>query len=147
MKASLIAPSMDVFDGRGVLTSDGKHALELIAAMVADSLREGGDCSHQAVVWDGPSMLAQSASIVALPERDDMIVLLGKMLNPSNLVGGSIRSVINCRAAAFGYDGQAILCLRHEDVAPVSDQPALAVVEEHPEWLAEADWLDGWPAI
>jgi hypothetical protein len=147
MKAYLISPTMDVFDGTGTLTSDASRALDLIAGIVADSLRDGGDGSHQAVVWDGPSMVDQHASIVALADRESVISLLRKMGDPNNLVGGQVRSVINCRAATFGYDGQAFLCLRHEDTMPVSPDPALATVEQHSEWLTEGDWLDGWPSI
>lgn len=69
MKVYILSPGMDVFDGSGSLTADATRALNLIAEMVADSLREDGDCSHRAVVWDGPSLLDQDASIVALPDR------------------------------------------------------------------------------
>ena len=138
---------MEVFDRAGMLSPDASRALSLIAEMVADRLRDGGDCSHQAVVWDGPSMIDQSGSLVALPDRESLIALTVKMLDPHNFVEGSIRSATNCRTATFGQDGQAILCLRHEDTPPRSPDAALAGVEERSEWLAETDLFDGWSSI
>lgn len=147
MKAYLISPTMEVFDGTGILNPDANRALSLIAEMVTDSLREGGDCSHRAVVWDGPSIVDQSVSLVALSERDGLVALTRKLLDPNNFVEGAIRSAANCRSATFGQDGQAILCLRHEDTLPLSPDAALATVEEHSEWLAETDLFDGWSSI
>lgn len=147
MKAYIISPTMDVFDRTGIISLDASRALFLIAEIVADSLREGGDCTHRAVVWDGPSMIDQSASLIALADRESLIALTGKMLDPHNFVGGTIRSAANCRAATFGQDGQAILCLRHEDPPPLSPDAALAGVEENSELLAETDLFDGSPSI
>ena len=44
----------------------------------------------------------------------------------------------------FGYDGQALLCLRHEDPPPVSSDTSLAIVEERSDLLVDSDWFDGW---
>lgn len=147
MKVYLISPAMDVFDGSGVLSPDARKALSLIANMVADSLREGGDCSHQAVIWEGPSVLDQSYSVVALPDRDGVLAAIAKLLDPNDLSGGSIRSIINCRSVTFGHDGQAFLCLRQEDSAPFERDTRLVIVEERSEWLVDTDWLDGWATI
>lgn len=68
-------------------------------------------------------------------------------LDPNNLAGGTIRSAANCLAATFGQDGQAILCLRHEDTPPQTPDAALATVAERSEWLTETDMLDGWASI
>jgi hypothetical protein len=48
-----------------------------------------------------------------------------------------------CRAATFGYDGQAFICLRHEDDPPISPAPDLVEVAEEPSLLTETDYLDG----
>ena len=147
MKAYIFSPTMEVFDRSGALTSDARSALDLIAEMVADSLREGGDCSHQAVIWDGPSVVDQIASLVALSDRESLIAVTRKMLDPNNFVEGAIRSATNCRTAVFGQDGQAILCLRHEDTSPRSPDDTIASVEERSEWLAGTDLFDGWSSI
>ena len=66
-------------------------------------------------------------------------------------VGGAeffcIRSMISCRSVTYGYDGQAFLCLRTEDAAPVSPDPASIVVEDRSELLLDNDLMDGVPAV
>ena len=46
-------------------------------------------------------------------------------------------------AATFGFDGQAFLCLRHEDEPPVSPAPDLVEVVEDPTYLTGTDFFDG----
>jgi hypothetical protein len=66
-----------------------------------------------------------------------------RSVDPSSSFSATIRSIATCRAATFGYDGQAFLCLRHEDEPPVSPDPSLVVVEERPDFLVECDYFDG----
>jgi hypothetical protein len=148
MKAYVIRPTMDVFDGTGTLGADASRAVHFIAEMVADSLRAGGDDSHRAAVWEGVTETDTPPLLIDLPDRKSFIALARKMLDPNGLLGGDIRSASNCRAATFGQDGQARLCLRHEDAAPVSSDPSLATVTDHSELLVASDLFDGsWPSV
>lgn len=122
-------------------------ALDAIAALIADCLRAGGDESHQAIYTDGPTSAEQPPNRVPVADRKSMVALVRQFLDPNGTLGGDVRSTSNCRAVTFGFDGQAFLCLRHADPAPVSKLPELIVVTERSEWLVETDWLDGgWPA-
>jgi hypothetical protein len=146
MRAYVIRPTMDVFDGTGILSSEARRALDLIAEMVADSLRAGGDDSHQANVWVGVTEISTPPRQVAASKRESIVELSRAMLDPNGLTGGDIRSATNCRAVTFGQDGQALLCLRHEDAPPVSPEIHLATVTEEPERLWRSDLFDGtWP--
>lgn len=146
MKAYALFPKMEVFDGSGVLSPDGSRALDLIAKLVVDSLQDGGDVSHKAANWEEES--EAPPSLIALTDRVSLAAHARRCLDPNDPFGGDIRSASNCRMVTFGYDGQAYICLRHEDVPPVSPDAELVVVEEHSEWLVETDWFDGpWPFV
>lgn len=147
MKAYVIRPNMDVFDGTGLLSADAMRTLRLLAEVVADSLVQGGVTSHQAAVWDGRVDVGTPPSLITLPHRQSIIELALRLLDPNGLIGGDIRSVVNCRMATFGQDGQAMLCLRHEDSAPASPDLSLITVTECSERLAGTDLFDGsWPS-
>jgi hypothetical protein len=147
MKAYVIRPNMEVFDGTGSLSADALHALRLLAEVVAESLLQGGDTSHQAAIWDGPVNVGTPPTLVTLPDRQSVVDVASRLLDPNGLVGGDIRSVVNCRMATFGQDGQAMLCLRHEDTAPISPDPSLLTVTECSERLVGTDLFDGgWPS-
>jgi hypothetical protein len=53
------------------------------------------------------------------------------------------RSLLSCRSAFFGYDGQAFLCLHVEDDPPTSPAPSLFFVEERSDFLTSYDYFDG----
>jgi hypothetical protein len=114
--------------------------------MLTDALRQGGDASHAAVVWEGTPIEVGTPPIVTpVPDRDGMIALAKRCLDPNDIFGGDIRSRLNCRVATFGHDGQAYVCLRHEDEMPRSPDTSIVTVDE-PEWLLGTDWFDGgWP--
>ena len=144
MKAYALFPKTDVFDGSGVLSSDARRALDLIAELVVGSLTNGSDFTHVAATWEGES--AAPPSLIALADQGSLTEHVRRCLDPNDPFGGDIRSASNCRMVTFGYDSQAFICLRHEDALPVSPDTKLVVVEEHPEWLVETDWFDGpWP--
>lgn len=54
-----------------------------------------------------------------------------------------IRSLVTCRAAFFGYDGQALVCVPTDAPAIVSADEALVSVEECSHLLSETDCMDG----
>ena len=147
MRVHILRPKSDVFDGSGKLSQEADATLTIIADLVANHLREGGDCSHRAVVWDGPSMLERTATVRPLGERAEVVKTALRLLNPNNFAEGDIRSAINCRAVTFGQDGQAILCLRHEDSTPRLPPSGLVTMEEVSKWLTETDLLDGTASI
>ncbi|WP_114226442.1 MULTISPECIES: hypothetical protein [Sphingomonas] len=66
-----------------------------------------------------------------------------RLIDPNNFDEGGIRSAINCLAITFGQDGQAILCLRHEDSKAQLSPSGLVTMEEASRWLIETDLLDG----
>ncbi|WP_308515720.1 hypothetical protein [Sphingomonas flavescens] len=148
MKAYVVRPSIEVFDGSGTLSADADRALRVIAEMVADCLQQGDDTSHHAAVWEGSTQVATPPKVIALPDRPSLVALALRLLDPNELLGGDVRSTVNCRAATFGQDGQAMLCLRHEDATPTTPKDALVSVADCSEHLAGTDLFDGgWPSV
>jgi hypothetical protein len=150
MKAYIIDPQFETYgEGRDDRTP---AALELIADIVCRCLRQGGDTFHYSVVWANPgeepggtfNEEIAEAHVFNFDTEESLRGWLRKSLDPNSSAGGDVRSIATCRCVTFGYDGQAFLCLRHEDAPPVSPDPTLAVVLERPELLADFDYFDGW---
>lgn len=79
--------------------------------------------------------------IKSLSGRETLCSVLRRIADPWDGYFMWIRCQTTCRSVFFGYDGQAFLCLRHEDAAPLGS--SLICVEERPEMLAATDYLDG----
>jgi hypothetical protein len=149
MRAYIIDPPFDTY---GVEDERTSAAIDLIADMVFQCLRRGGDTFQYAVVWANPGEELGTVynediaepNVFRLDGDDTVREWLRKSVDPNTPGGGTVRSIATCRSVTFGYDGQALLCLRHEDALPVSPDASLAVVEERPDLLTESDWLDGW---
>jgi hypothetical protein len=147
VKVYAVRPVVKAFDGSGTLSSSAEEALRVIADLVVQALRLGGDTSHQAVIWNGLCDVQTSPTMITALDDASLAALVRQCLDPNDLTGGDIRSTVNCRAVTFGQDGQAFLCLRHEDAAPHSPAPTLVTILEEPAWLTETDLFDGaWPA-
>lgn len=126
------------------------HAM--VTTLVCACLRAGGDKFHVAVDWRDPGGeewgictdgIAQPA-IVQLGSEEKLRELVHLSTDPYvNRGAAVIRSMATCRAATFGHDGQAFLCLRIEDDPPVSPDAKLIEVRESPELLTDYDYFDG----
>ena len=149
MRAYIIEPTCDVFDRMDARSS---AAIRLIADIVFECLRRGGDVFQHAVVWANPGEQpggiwnedAAVPHLIRLDDADTLRAWLHRSVDPNTSGGGDVRSVATCRAVTFGYDGQALLLLRHEDAPPVSPDLSLAIVAERPDLLEDTDWFDGW---
>ena len=149
MKTYIIDPPFEMFGREDERTS---AAINLIADIVFDSLRRGGDTFQHAIVWadageePGGTFDEDSAEphVFELKSDEALRDWLRRSVDPNDVGGGNVRSIATCRCVTFGYDGQALLCLRHEDEAPVSPDPNLAVVEERHDLLLDCDYFDGW---
>ena len=127
-------------------------SLDLITDIVCRCLRQGGDTFHYSVVWANPGEEpggiwnedVAEAHVFKLDTEEALRGWLRKSVDPNVSGGGDVRSISTCRCVTFGYDGQALLCLRHEDEPPVSPDPSLAVVEERPDFIEKTDYFDGW---
>ena len=149
MKAYEILPliEMTVEDDPRVISC---HSL--ITELVCNSLRADGDTFHVAVDWRDPDReswgmctdgVAQP-QVVRLDTPESLRELVRLSTDPFSSKGAStIRSMATCRAATFGYDGQAFLCLRHEDNPPASPNKELVEVAECPDLLTNTDYFDG----
>jgi hypothetical protein len=148
MKACAIIPTFDMD-----ATDPRTHAyIQLASAMVVDALRQGGDHFHFVVDWRDPGAAAGSVfsedaaepHVTQLADIDALASYVKQAVDPNGCVGSTIRSITTCRAVTFGFDGQAFLCLRHEDHAPVSPDPSLVQVNEDYDYLTQTDYFDGW---
>jgi hypothetical protein len=149
MRAYIINPPFDMYGHDDNRTS---AAIKHIAEIVFRCLRSAGDRFQYAVVWADPGQepggsfhedLAQP-HVFRLETDDALREWLLKSVDPNVDGGGDVRSIATCRSVTFGYDGQAFLCLRHEDEPPFSSDPSLAIVAERPDLLAQSDYFDGW---
>lgn len=127
-------------------------SIALVTDMVVSALRAGGDPFHFVVDWRDPGsapwqnftdgMAEPHLVMLSDPARLGEVVRMSvDPFSPES--AGAIRSIATCRAATFGYDGQAFLCLRHEDQPPVASD-GLVIVEERPELLIDSDYFDGY---
>lgn len=102
---------------------------------------------HQHEIGAAPDVATTAVGdwrIRRFDSEDDVLASLMNMGDPfSPTHFHMIRSMISCRAVMYGWDAQAFLCLRTEDEAPVSPDPATIVVEERPDLLLDTDYLDG----
>lgn len=149
MKAFLIGP---VFQ---LSTDDERsHAcIELITTMVVKALRSGGDHFHYVVDWLNPGDQCDTGgfnediaepNVRSLGDAAALTERIRRSVDPFDGTYATVRSISTCRAVTFGYDGQAFLCLRHEDEPPVSGDQSLVVIEERSDLLTESDYFDGW---
>ena len=149
MKAYGIFPMIDMQKSHDPRV-ESAHAI--VTKLVCECLRADGDCFHVTVDWRNPNSEPRgictegiaTPHAVSLSSREELQKLVSLSTDPSHDEGAAvIRSMATCRAATFGYDGQAFLCLRHEDRIPVSSDPNLVEVSERPDLLTEADYFDG----
>jgi hypothetical protein len=152
MKAYAIFPPFELY-GEGVSDARTQASVSLIAKMTFDCLRSGGDVFQFVVDWRDPGAdpdvggfhedLAEP-NVIPLLSDDDLLARIRRSVDPNAVCAGTVRSIATCRAVTFGWDGQAFVCLRHEDKVPVSSDPTLAVVSEEPSLLTGTDYFDGW---
>jgi hypothetical protein len=149
-----IRPTFEVYDG--ILEAKDarvRACLGLVTDIVFDCLRWTGDHFHFAVDWRDPASApwqggcdeATSPHIVDLRDPIELKSTIYRSVDP--YCQGQvpiIRSVQTCRMATFGRDGQAMLCLRHEDPIPRSPDLSLVSIEIRPDMLVECDYFDGW---
>jgi hypothetical protein len=146
MKTYIIEPEIDLIDPKDIQVVT---CLKLISEVVFDHLRYGGDHFHYTVDWRNPEDTALNGywnsevaqpHIVSLTDANELMKVIRLSLNPWDRTWAIIRSVATCRMATFGYDGQAFLCLREADKAPMSPNPFLVNIES----VDPGGVFDGW---
>jgi hypothetical protein len=148
MKAYIIEPPFSTFDRHD---ERALAATKLVVDIVFDCLRRDGDSFQHSVVWVDPGEEPGNVfnhgravpHIVRLDTDEVLLAWLRLSIDPNRPGGGDVRSIATCRTVTFGYDGQAFLCLRHEDPPPSSPDLTLAIVQERSEYLAGTDYFDG----
>lgn len=149
MKLYLIAPmlaaNLDEVAAKVRLGDCGQRIADLIAAHLS------ADPALFAMRWDDetttppmqPNMRYGNAEVVAI--RDDAM-LRGVLRGNGDPYSGQwmlVRSLMTCRAVAYGHDGQAFVCLPSEADPIVSPDETLITVEDCSHLLIETDWMDG----
>lgn len=149
MRAYGIFPICDMTDPNDVRV---QTCIALVTEIVCDRLRAEGDTFHVTVDWRDPGTEpwgictegVARAHTISLTDPAELAEVVRFSVDPySGKSASVIRSTATCRAATFGFDGQAFLCLRHEDDAPISPDPALIAIQERPDFLTETDYFDG----
>lgn len=149
MRAYGIFPMFDMMNPEDARV---QVCIALVTEIVCSRLRADGDCFHITIDWRDPGAEPWSACTegvaqahtVSLTDPAELEKVVRFSVDPYIEKSASvIRSTATCRAATFGFDGQAFLCLRHDDDAPISPDPALILIEENPRLLTETDYFDG----
>lgn len=148
MKSYAVVPTFDLH----ATDPRTRDYIDLASEFVAELLTRDGDYFQFVVDWRDPgqpiggSFSADSAEphVTRLADANALINRLKACIDPNGRLGMTIRSIATCRAATFGFDGQAFLCLRHEDDAPVSPEPSLIRVSGDYDFLTQTDYFDGW---
>jgi hypothetical protein len=98
VKVYAIYPNLEVFDGTGSLDARAKRVIGIIVEVVVDSLRDGGDSSHHAAIWEGPVETGSPPSLNELADRKGLVALtmrLRSSTGPSR-VGVNIFGHLGC---------------------------------------------------
>jgi hypothetical protein len=152
MKVFGVFPIVDI-GGRDTPTEQTRKGIDIVTQLCFEALRHNGDRFHYVVNWRDPGDNGNKGTlteglaephVVQLESAEALRNQLLQSVDPNGPAGATIRSVATCRAATFGWDGQAFLLLRHEDPAPVSPDLSLVVVEERADILLNYDYFDGW---
>lgn len=156
MKMYLLAPQTRANDDSdAAITAATDETGRIIAGLIVDALRHGGDTSHHGLwvaadPWDavrGPDGNVARLSFGAvhatpLEDADRLRSWIMTAIDPAQGHGCEVRSLINCRSVSFGYDGQAFLSLRADDPPPVAPGP-LILVQDCAALLSASDYQDG----
>ena len=149
MKLYLLAPSLAANSDGQASRERIRACIEPIAELIAGhleadpglfALRHEGEVSDTEVPFEftcGPVQVAR------IPDRRVLRNILTASGNPNSGRWMLVRSLVTCRAARYGSDGQAFLCLTASDSVPVSPDDSLFVVEECSQDLLQTDLMDG----
>lgn len=152
MKVFGVFPVVDI-GGRDTPAEQTHKGIDIVTQLCFEALRHNDDRFHYAVDWRDPGDDGSRGyftdgvaepHVVQLESAEALRDRLRRSIDPNDPAGSTIRSIATCRAATFGWDGQAFLLLRHEDPVPVSPDLSLVVVEERPDILLNSDYFDGW---
>ncbi|WP_447759779.1 hypothetical protein [Sphingopyxis panaciterrae] len=150
MRAYEITPAFHLRDDADART---QASISLIASIIVSHLRMDGDKFHYSIDWRDPGSDPDIAfwskgvgepHIVALSTEERLYRRVRVSVDPFNLFGSDIRSIATCRTVAFGYEGEAFLCLRNDDLCPISSDCSLAKVQVRTEFLLNGSHMDGW---
>ena len=148
MKSYAVVPTFELH------TTDGRtqNYVDLASEFVTELLTRDGDHFQYVVDWCDPgkpiggsySTDVAEPHVTRLSDTGALISRVRACIDPNGRLGSTIRSIATCRAVTFGFDGQAFLCLRHEDETPVSPDPSLIRVGQDFDFLTQTDYFDGW---
>ena len=123
--------------------------LDEVATLVAAAMQPTGQ-EELVGVWDNGEIGMVSEPFEAehagkrvrhIKAREQLRSELRRIAAPYSGYFMLVRCLTTCRAVLFGHDGQAFLCLRHEDEAPRATHHVR--VDEQSRMLIETDYLDG----
>lgn len=83
------------------------------------------------------------AEVVRLADKIMLRAALVACGDPHSRQWMLIRSLVTCRSVFYGYDGQAFVCLPHEDGPIKSPDNAMIEVRDVSQMLIDTDWMDG----
>ena len=149
MKLYLVQPAIPPDADQKEISARIASCIEPIARLIlpyllADpamfGLRHTNEASQQ------PLAMAERygyAGVVRLADESMMRAALVACGDPNSGQWMLIRSLVTCRSVFYGYDGQAFVCLPHDDEPILSPDNEMIAVSDQSQMLIETDWMDG----
>jgi hypothetical protein len=153
LKVYGIYPLQDVIEASSDPLATEAVCVDIVTDIIVESLHHDGYQFCYCVDWRNPGdndsegyfdTRIAKPHIIHFGSDKELRDAIYKYVHPRIAGGNIIRSIATCRAVTTGWDGQAFICLRHEDPVPKSPNETLVVVQQFKDFLANYDLFDGW---
>lgn len=149
MKLYRVSPNLSANDDKVADDAKLKKCIEPIAELIVAHLSSDPALfamSHKGEI-SKPSLEPDSsyeyAQVVRIENENDLKQVLIDSGDPYSGKWMLVRSLVTCRSAFYGYDGQAFVCLPSDSDPILSPNDDLILVDECSALLSETDYMDG----
>ena len=149
MKLFCVSPILSANDDKVAGDAKLRKCIEPIADLIVSHLssdpalfamRHRGEISEPSLK---PNISYDYAQVVRIKSESTLKKVLMESGDPHSGKWMLVRSLVTCRSAFYGYDGQAFVCLPSDSEPLVSPDPHVIFVSECSSMLSETDYMDG----
>lgn len=149
MKLYCVRPNLSANDDKVADDAKLKKCVEPIAELIAAHLSSDPALfamSHKGEISKPslkPDISYDYAQVVRIENDNDLKRILMESGDPYSGKWMLVRSLVTCRSAFYGYDGQAFVCVPSDSDPILSPDDDLISVDECSALLSETDYMDG----